>query len=73
MDLEREVPLMDVDSEALSVLATADGHVASPTSTGGRNVDLPSSRQSAVSPMLPPDGPPELPKAKRRRVTFADE
>ena len=65
---EPEVMLTDVDGEAVSVSVTAD--LTDPTSTDGRDVHLPQSAQA--SSMLPPDGPSELPR-KRRRVMFADE
>jgi len=58
---EREVPLMDVDSEFGPVSATVG--VVEPTSTDGRELALPP----------PLDGATELPKAKKRRVMFADE
>ena len=67
---EREVAVMDVDSEAVQGLVTADGDEANPTSADGREVDLP---PSVVSPMSPSDGRLELPKTKKRRVMFADE
>ena len=67
VDPERRVPLVNVDSEAMPV--TVDGNVADPTSTDGRYVDLPLSLPSEVSP----DGPLEMPKAKKRKVMFADE
>jgi len=64
---------MDVDSEAVPVSVTVDGNVANPTSTDGRDVDLPQSFQSMVSPTLSPGGPSGLSRAKKRRVMFADE
>ena len=70
---ERDAPLMDVDSEVVPATVTVDGDVANPTSTDGRDLDLPSSLQSVVSPMLSPGGPSELPRVKKRRVMFADE
>jgi hypothetical protein len=61
-------PLMDVDSEVVSVSGMLD--VANPTSADGRDSNTP---PSVVSPAQPPDGPTELPNAKKRRVMFADE
>lgn len=61
---------MDVDPEAVPVSVGVD--LTEPTPTDGRDVDLPPSPRSAVSP-TPPEGPSELPKAKKRRVMFADD
>jgi len=58
---------MDVDFEVVPVSVTVDGDVANPMSTDGRDP------KSVVSPMLSSDGPSELPRAKKRRVMFADE
>ena len=64
---------MGVDSEVVSVSVTGDGEVVRPTSTDGRDVELSPSLQSAESLMPPPDGGSEVPRAKKRRVMFADE
>jgi hypothetical protein len=70
---ERDVPLMDVDSEVMPVSMMVDGDVANPTSTDGGDVDLPLPLQSLVPPMLSSEGSSGLPRGKRRRVMFADE
>lgn len=64
---------MGVDSEAVSVSVTGDGEVGKPTSTDGRDAELSPSLQSVASLMPPPDGRSEVPRAKKRRVMFADE
>ena len=62
---------MDVDSEVVSV--SVAGEVVRPTSADGRDAGLLPSLQPVVSPMPPPDGLSEVPRAKKRRVMFADE
>jgi len=60
--------LPSMDMEALSASVAVD--VGDPTSM---DVDLPPSFRSVALPVHPPDGPTELPNAKKRRVMFADE
>jgi len=62
---------MELDPAAVSV--SVEVEVGDPTTTDGRDVGLPQSVQSVASPVRPPDGPTGLPKAKKRRVMFADE
>lgn len=64
---------MDVDSEVVSVSVAGDGEVVRPTSADGRDVELSPSLRPVVSPMPPLDGVSEVPRAKKRRVMFADE
>jgi len=62
---------MGVDPGVVSV--SVEVEVGGPTTTDGRGVGLPPSVQSVASPMHPPEEPTGPPKAKKRRVMFADE
>ena len=62
--------LLDADRGAVSVSVQVE--VGDLIATDGRDAGLPPSAQSAASPMHLPDGPTGLPKAKKRRVMFAE-